>query len=278
MPERADPAPPAVPGPDPADAADALLLGAAARAAAPLALDHARDDLDVVFKPGDAGPVTAADLAVNADLHGRLVAARPGYGWLSEESPDDARRLARTRTFIIDPIDGTRSFIDGARDWGLSLAVADRGTPVAAAVMMPRHGTLYLASRGGGASRDGVPLAVSGRTDLAAATVLAGKPSMAAHHWRRPPPFQRKFRSSLAYRLALVAEGRFDAMISLAPVWEWDVAAGALLVAEAGGVVTDRTGAPLRFNAARPQADGIVAAPPALHAALCDHLAWSAGS
>ncbi len=241
--------------------------------AAPLALDHDRDALGVRFKPGDAGPVTAADLAVNDALHRHLRATHPDYGWLSEETPDDPARLSRARVFIVDPIDGTRSFIDGAADWGISVAVSDGGVPVAGAVMMPRHPALYTAARGAGATRDGSRLSVSRQRDLAAATVLTGRPSMAPAFWRRPPPFERKFRSSLAYRLALVAEGRFDAMISLSPVWEWDIAAGALLVTEAGGTVTDRHGAPLRLNAPGARADGILAAPPALHAALRDHLA-----
>ncbi len=257
----------------PDDAADAALIARACADAAPLALNHARDALDVVFKPGDAGPVTAADIAVNEALSHSLRSARPGYGWLSEETPDDAARLSQSRVFIVDPIDGTRSFIAGSPDWGISVAVTEAGIPVAGCVTMPRHPSVYLAARGGRATKDGVPIAVSAQTDLAQATVLTGRPSMAPGFWRTPPPFTRKFRSSLAWRLALVAEGRFDAMITLAPVWEWDIAAGALLVARAGGTVTDRHGAPLRLNAAQPQADGILAAPPALHAALLDHLA-----
>ena len=116
---------------------------------------------------------------------------------------------------------------------------------------------------------NGRPLTVSPQSDVTRATVLAAKPNMAAHHWQggTPPAFTRTFRSSLAYRLALVAEGRFDAMLTLRPSWEWDIAAGALLVAEAGGTITDKTAAPLLFNNSHPQLNGVVAAG-AIHSTL----------
>ncbi len=82
------------------------------------------------------------------------------------------------------------------------------------------------------------------------------------------PPVERHFRPSLAYRMCLVAQGRFDAMLSFRPTWEWDIAAGTLIAAEAGARVTDRHGRPVRFNSPGAQIDGVVAAGAALHAAL----------
>ena len=112
----------------PSDAgADRDLLVAAARAAGKIALHHFRSDPEHWHKPGDAGPVTEADLEVNAMLRDRLRHARPGYGWLSEEDEDSATRLDRERVFIIDPIDGTRSFIAGEEGFSVALAVAERG-------------------------------------------------------------------------------------------------------------------------------------------------------
>ncbi len=80
-------------------------------------------------KPGGQGPVSEADLAVDAALRARLTAARPDHGWLSEEAPDDPARLARRRAFVVDPIDGTRAYLAGEPTWGLSLALVEDGRP-----------------------------------------------------------------------------------------------------------------------------------------------------
>ena len=102
---------------------------------------------------------------------------------------------------------------------------------------------------------------------------LAGKAALAAAHWPGGvPPVTRHFRTSLAWRLCLVADGRFDATLALRPVWEWDSAAASLIASEAGVTVTDRLGAPLRFNAPHPAGDGLLAAPPRLHADLLARL------
>ena len=137
-------------------------------------------------KPKGAGPVTEADLAVNAMLQERLLQARPDYGWLSEESEDNTARLGQSHVFIVDPIDGTRSFIEGADTWSHSLAVARDGEIVAAVVYLPMLDRLYAASLGGGAKLNDVPIKASVTTDLVHATVLATKPVMAGSlGWRR---------------------------------------------------------------------------------------------
>ncbi|KUF12746.1 inositol monophosphatase family protein [Pseudoponticoccus marisrubri] len=252
---------------------DLALLIDAARKAAETALAYVGGPLDVRNKPADDTPVTAADLAVNAVLHDMLRDARPDYGWLSEESEADPGRHTARRTFVVDPIDGTRAFIEGQRAWAHALAVVEDGAVIAAVVHLPVMDKLYAAARGGGARLNGKPISV-GRVDAPArADVLATRPSMEAHHWPGGvPPVTRSYRPSLAYRLSLVAEGRFDAMFTFRPTWEWDIAAGSLLLSEAGARVTDRRGGRLSFNAAHPQADGVLAANPDLHAALLDRL------
>ncbi len=224
-----------------------------------MALGYFRNHGRVTDKPGGAGPVTEADLAVNAMLHDMLRTARPDHGWLSEETPDTPARLTTTAQFIIDPIDGTRAFIDGAKDWAHSLAIAENGEITSAVVYLPARDEVFSATRGGGAFLNGAPIRAATNTDLTTATILATRSTLDAHHWTAVPPVKRTFRSSLAYRLCLAATGRFDAMLALRPTWEWDVAAGALIVTEAGGAVSDRTGAPLQFNNPTPQVSGIVA-------------------
>jgi len=248
---------------------DLALLVAAAHAAGEIAATHFRNRPRVWEKSDGQGPVTQADLEVDAMLRARLMAARPDYGWLSEESADDHARLARKRVFIIDPIDGTRAFIDGQTGFSHVLCIVEDGAPVAAVIHLPLLQYTYTAQRGQGAFLNGQRVQVSQHGGTGRADILVARPQLAAKLWPGGvPDCTRHFRPSLAWRLALVAEAQFDAMLTLRPTWHWDIAAGALMVSEAGGVVSDGHGAQLRFNLAEPRADGIIAAGPALHAAL----------
>ena len=256
---------------------DLALLTEAALEAGKIARRYWRRQPRAWDKPGEAGPVTEADIAVNAMLHSELGRARKDYGWLSEESPDDKARLERERCFIIDPIDGTRAFMQGEDSFAHSLAVAENGNITAAVVYLPARDALYTATPDGPALLNGAPIRASDRMGAEGATLLTSKPSFAAEHWKdgRPPDVRREFRPSLAWRLCLVAEGRFDAMISLRPTWEWDIAAGDLIARQAGATVTDRAGAAIAYNSAKPLSAGIVAGTRAvwrdLRAALKDN-------
>lgn len=249
--------------------ADAELLGAVVREAGALALAHADAPGAVVDKPDGGGPVSEADLATDAYLRRHLLAARPGYGWLSEESADTPDRLEAQRLFIVDPIDGTRAFLAGKPTWAISVAVVEAGQVVAGIVHMPALGKTYTAERGGGARRNGHPIATSRRAAAEGAEVLTSSSQLAPAYWPGGiPPVSRHFRPSIAYRLCLVAEGRFDATLTFRRSWEWDVAAGDLIAREAGASVTDASGGPLAYNSPDPRVDGMIAAAPTLHADL----------
>ncbi|NDW54468.1 3'(2'),5'-bisphosphate nucleotidase CysQ [Aliiroseovarius sp. PrR006] len=254
---------------------DLRLLIDAAEAAGKIASGFFHGSAERWDKPGGQGPVTEADLAVDRMLRNELTGARPGYGWLSEETEDNPARLEAEQVFIVDPIDGTRSFIEGSTTWAHSLAVARNGIVEAAVVYLPERGKLYAAARGKGATLNDAALTVSPKTRIEGATVLAAKPNFDPTFWqnRDVPPVERVFRSSLAYRLSLVGEGRFDAMMTLRPTWEWDVAAGALIVEEAGGKVTDQVQGLARFNNPHPQLRGMVAGTPPVQDALVRRLA-----
>jgi myo-inositol-1(or 4)-monophosphatase len=255
--------------PVPDDADDLALLVAAARKAGDVALRFWKQSPEIWDKGDGQGPVTEADLAVNQLLSAELRNARPDYGWLSEESPDDLDRLNRDRTFIIDPIDGTRAFIAGEDTFAHSLAIAEAGQITAGVVFLPALGRLYEAHRSGPALRNGQPIQPSGRPDLPGASLLTPKSTMAPDHWPGGVPnVTRAFRPSLAFRLCLVAEGRHDAMATFRPAWEWDIAAGALIASRAGAIATDGQGAALRFNARDPRTQGALVGSPAIHAAL----------
>ncbi|MCL6284655.1 3'(2'),5'-bisphosphate nucleotidase CysQ [Ruegeria sp. 2012CJ41-6] len=249
---------------------DLPLLTEAAHEAGRIAVSYFKRDHQSWDKPDGAGPVTEADLAVNRMLEDTLQAARPNYGWLSEESEDSDARLDKPHVFILDPIDGTRSFTEGSRTWAHSFAVAQEGIVTAAVIYLPLLDLMYSAAAGQGATLNGEPISVSETQLLDMAEILSARPNMDSHHWKegQPPGFKRSYRPSLAYRLALVAQGRFDGMLTLRRSWEWDIAAGDLILREAGGGCTDRNGAPLRFNSPSAQVDGVVAGGLAVHQAL----------
>lgn len=229
-------------------------------------------------KADGAGPVTQADLSANRILQSSLCLARPDYGWLSEETEDDDTRLTKDRVFIVDPIDGTRSFVEGARTWAIAVAVAEAGRITAGAVYLPMRDKLFAAAEGAGTTLNGQPLQVSPCCEEHGARVLAAKPNFADDNWPGGvPDVDRHYRPSLAYRLSLVGSGDFDAMLTLRPSWEWDIAAGSILITEAGGHISDRTGQALRFNNEKPLLNGIVAGPKPLHDKLLAKLKTPAG-
>lgn len=266
------------------DAADLALLIEAARAAAPTALKDFRLGAATAAatekKPLDGSVVTAADHAVNDALRDHLRAARPDYGWLSEEDADDADRLSRDRLFLVDPIDGTRSFAEGRPEWCLSIAVAarqpvsERYDPVAAVIFAPALDRLFSAAAGAGARLNQAEIRVAPRDALDGARVLGTRSVRREEHWSGAAPhLALTYIHPIAYRLCLVAEGAYDGLIALGDTNEWDIAAGALIVAEAGGRAVDRAGQPYRLNAPKPRVAGSLAGAPALIAEIRDRLA-----
>lgn len=257
---------------------DLDLMIATATQAGDVALRYFNRDPQVWHKADNAGPVTEADLAVDAHLRDTLTAARPDYGWLSEETQDNPDRLGTRRQFIVDPIDGTRAFIQGDQGWSISLALVEDLEVIAGVVFLPASQQLYTAERGKGAFLNGVKINTAKTQNFDEAEILAARPNFDPQNWKdlKTPSAKRNFRSSLAYRLCLVADGSFDAMLTFRKSWEWDIAAGVLMVSEAGGVTTDRSGAPLRFNNPHPQTNGVIAANPALHGDILKKNTWSA--
>lgn len=252
---------------------DLALLTDAALAAGEIALRYWKQSPQVWEKSRGAGPVTEADLAVNTMLSDRLRTARPDYGWLSEEDEDTTARQSTTRQFIIDPIDGTRAFMAGEETFAHSLAVAENGVITAGVVYLPALDRLYTATADGIALKNGQPIQASTHDTIDNAKVLATAPNLAPELWPGGvPAIKRSFRTSLAYRLCLVAEGRHDGMLTLRDAWEWDIAAGALIAARAGATVTDRHNQPLYFNTPDAKRPGVLAAAPGLHVALMARL------
>lgn len=249
---------------------DLALLETAARAAGDILRNGFGRRVETWSK-GAAGPVTEIDLAADKLLKETLTGARPDYGWLSEETTDNPERLGKRRVFIVDPLDGTIAFIKGEPDFVTALAIVEDGEPIAAALYAPITDEMFLAARGAGAFLNGAPIAVTSRTALEEARIIASKAVIASPQWPQPwPPLRLAQCNSVAYRLATVARGKVDGLLAFGYKNEWDTVGGALIVAEAGGVVSDPWGKPLRFNQPDPRAPGAVAGGATLHALLIE--------
>lgn len=257
-------------------AADLALAQTAAREAGAIVMRYFGTDLDVTLKSPDQ-PLTEADLAADAALHAALIGARADDGWLSEESRDSADRLARRRVWIVDPIDGTRSFIARKPEFTISIGLVEDGRSVVGVVYNPARDELFSACAGSGAFLEvgGVvqPLRVRERVVGAEVVMLASRSEIGRGEFE---PFHGTWHiepaGSTAYKLARVAQGTGDAFVSRGPKSEWDICGGVVIVSEAGGVVTDVNGRAPRFNNAVPSVHGIIAANEVAHGELLRHI------
>lgn len=243
---------------------DLALILEAAREAGELARDLRARGLEVEYKAGNS-PVTNADLAADALLRERLGAARPDYGWLSEETADDPARLACRRLFVVDPIDGTRAFLNDRPWWAVSIAVVEDQRPIAGVVFAPEVGETYAARAGQGATLNGASIFNSAACVLEDCA-MAGDPRLFPHpSWPIPWPQMRvEQRNSTAYRMCLVASGAFDAAVAPVPKHDWDVAAADLIASEAGCFVGDHTGRGFSYNGPAPLQPSLICATPGL--------------
>jgi myo-inositol-1(or 4)-monophosphatase len=250
-------------------ARDAALLTDSVREAGALALSLFRTELKNWTK-GASSPVSEADIRVNDLLESRLRSATPDYGWLSEESVDDDKRLGKRLTWIVDPIDGTRAYISGRADWSISVALAENGVPQLCALYAPVTDEMFMAARGQGATRNGARMTAVAGGGLAGARLAGPKRYLdRLSHLDLQIAVQPKIHS-LALRLTRAAQGKLDAAFSSGGSHDWDLAAADLLVHEAGGVMTDFAGRGLVYNRPHLTHPALIAAGRALHATLVD--------
>ena len=213
-------------------------------------------------------PVTEADLAINDVL--RDVLPDSGEGWLSEETADGDERLGHERVWVVDPLDGTKEFVSGIPEWCVSVGLVEGQRAVAGGIACPARGLTIVGALGEGVRVNGEPARARQRDALEDAEVLASRSEVGRGEWGGfdAAPFRVKAMGSVALKLGLVAAGQADATWTLVPKHEWDVAAGAALVAAAGGEVWCLDGAALRFNRPRPLLDGLFAAAAGLRAPI----------
>ncbi len=227
--------------------------------------------IEAQYKVGH-DPVTEADRAVDAVLKKLLL--REGEGWLSEETVDDFSRLDKQRVWVVDPLDGTREFVQGIPEFCVSIAMVENNVPVAGGICNPATDELILGSRDTGVTYNGTPAQPSQRRDLQGALVLASRSEVKRGEWKQfeSSDFTTRPMGSVAYKLGLVAAGRADVTFTLVPKNEWDVAAGAALVLSGGGFVQTLENADLKCNRKNPLLSGLIACGPYLQAELMARL------
>jgi myo-inositol-1(or 4)-monophosphatase len=228
-------------------------------------------EIEAEYKAGH-DPVTEADRALDVVLRKKLL--RGGEGWLSEESLDDLSRLACEHVWIVDPLDGTREFVEGIPEFCVSIALVEGGRPVAGGICNPATNEIFMGAIGCGVTYNGLPAHTSQRRELAGALVLASRSESKRGEWRKfqTAPFKIQPTGSVAYKLARVAAGLADATFTLTPKHEWDIAAGAALVNSGGGFVQSLN-APLTCNCKHPLVSGLIACGPLLKDELLKFLA-----
>jgi myo-inositol-1(or 4)-monophosphatase len=233
------------------------------------------------FTPGEIAaeyksghdPVTEADTALDAVLRKTLL--REGEGWLSEETADDLVRLNYERAWVVDPLDGTREFVEGIPEFCVSIAMVERGRPVAGGICNPATNEVFLGSIESGLEFNGAAARVSQRNTLSGATVLASRSETKRGEWKNfgNAPFKVKPMGSVAYKLARVAAGLEDITFTLTPKHEWDVAGGAALILSAGGCVRTLADTDLVCNQRNALISGLIACGPGIKNELMEFLA-----
>jgi myo-inositol-1(or 4)-monophosphatase len=227
-------------------AKDLKLVVDAATAGGEIAMKWFGADPQTWKKEGDS-PVSEADIAVDDFLRSTLMAARPNYGWLSEETLDDPQSIARDTVFVVDPIDGTRAYLSGIATWCVSVAIVRHGEPIVGVLACPALKEVFVATRGGGAFRDGKRLPRT-RTVQDVLRLAGPKPLLARLAGVLDCPVeQRPHVPSLAYRIALVADGRLDGTVVKPNAHDWDLAAAHLILTEAGGLLWNEERQPPRY-------------------------------
>ena len=235
----------------------------AAREAGAIVMEMFKGKYEVQEKSKN-NPVTSADLAANRKIYEIVRGRFPRDGWLSEEDKDSTERLRASRVWVVDPIDGTKEFIEGVPQFAVSIGFVVAGRPQVAVVYNPAQDHFYQAAAGQGATLNDQPIHVTSREQIDGARLLVS----------RSEP-RKKFQvfvercaiepvGSIAYRLAQVAGGKGDGTLTFRSIREWDICAGVLMVEEAGGSVVDGDGKILAFNQPEARHRGVVAGNPIL--------------
>ncbi len=207
------------------------------------------DDYEIKEK-GYHNPVTTADKEADSYLKSTLMSARPQYGWLSEETVDSKNRLNKEKVWIVDPLDGTKEFIEGVPQFVVSIALVEKGIPIIGVLHNPVTKETFHAAKGGGAYLDQGQYRCSIKDSTRDMVILNSRSETRRGLWE---PYKKHFKElrpigSVAYKMGLTAIGKADIFATLRPKNEWDICAGTCLINEAGGKVINLNGKEITFN------------------------------
>ena len=218
------------------------------------------------WEKDDGSLVSKADIEINDLLNKLLKDKNPEFGWLSEENEDDKSRLDKKITFVVDPLDGTKAFLEGKREFSISVAIVKNGLPISGIVFSPSTGEMFEAEKNKGSWKNNKKVIISNYNRLEKCKMIAFKPMFSHPAWREPwPKMDIENRNSIAYRMALVASGQYDAMMALNSKNDWDIAAGDLLISESGGIVTLHTNKKIIYNTENTKKPSVIGTNKAIH-------------
>ncbi|MFQ6614726.1 MAG: 3'(2'),5'-bisphosphate nucleotidase CysQ [Fidelibacterota bacterium] len=228
---------------------DLTLALEAAREAGQLILTYYKADYEIRDKSYH-NPVTTADNASDARLKTILTEARPEYGWLSEETVDNRDRLNCERVWVVDPLDGTKEFIEGVPHFVVSIALVESGSPILGVLYNPVTEEVFSAVKGTGAWLNNEPIQCALQPTPENMVILNSRSETRRGLWE---PYKTTFKElraigSVAYKLGLTAAGKADIFASLRPKNEWDICAGHCLLREAGGDLLKLRGEEIFYN------------------------------
>lgn len=264
-----------MPATEPGFSDDLKLLETVAFEAGSLALAYYEKGSTPSWEKYPGHPVTEADLKVNELVRARLTAARPGYGWLSEETALAKSTQFKNVVWCVDPIDGTRAFMQNQPYWAIGLAVIENGQSVAGVVHAPVLGETYLAERGKGAFLNRAPIHASERDAEEGCRMIATESMLTHPAWKVPWPEMHLARpkpNATLLRMCWVASGAWDATLALWRKSDWDLAPASIIVSEAGGVASTHLGEPYIFNRSEPAQRSLIAAGKRLHPLLVERV------
>ncbi len=195
-------------------------------------------------------PVTTADNAADSFLKNFFANLYPEYGWLSEETVDTKKRLNRLRTWVVDPLDGTKEFIEGVPHFVVSVALVEDGEPIIGVLYNPASMELFTGSKGEGAFLNGERLSCSSKKKFTDMVILNSRSETRNGLWE---PYATDFKEqraigSVAYKLGLTSAAKADIFASLRPKNEWDICAGHCIIREAGGEMVTLEGKSITYN------------------------------
>ncbi len=228
--------------------ADLKLITELARESGEIAMKYFGKSPEVWMKEGES-PVSEADYAIDTFLKEKLLEARPDYGWLSEETEDNLDRIKTQRTFVVDPIDGTRGFINGMKRWCISIAVVEDNRPISGVLECPVMQETITASTKNGANVNGK--SIQSKVCAATSKIKIAGPRSVGREFAELIEQEVDivpFVPSLAYRLAMIAMGQIDLSLARGSAKDWDLAAADLIVQEAGAKLTNLQGEQLAYN------------------------------